>query len=381
MRASLPIGLVLLALSAPLLARAASGGPDAGGWSWADTASGGSPFAYEYGNNAEVFYPLTPDSLVPVPLPFTFDLYSYTLSTLGVHTNGVITPTTFIPVEGTNSCPLTPGWSALIAPYWDALPIELDGLIVTSSLGVAPQRVFIIEWSLERPTPGEFLAFEVKLFEEDGHIEFHYLYVESSDTSVSSGASATVGLASTSSSLMVGCDSPVLSDEYAITLYPPGLCADPDGDGVCPPNDCDDSDGSVYPGAVEIPGDGIDQDCDGADEPIGDDDDATGDDDDATGDDDDSVGDDDDATGDDDDSVGDDDDSAGDDDDATGDDDDSVGDDDDSAIGDDDDATGGGGGRSTTARRTGCAMAPTSANGPFALLLLGFALILRRRAR
>lgn len=40
-------------------------------------------------------------------------------------------------------------------------------------------------------------------------------------------------------------------------------CADADGDGVAPPDDCDDGDASVFPGAAEICDDGVDQDCDG----------------------------------------------------------------------------------------------------------------------
>ncbi len=40
---------------------------------------------------------------------------------------------------------------------------------------------------------------------------------------------------------------------------------DEDSDGVCPPEDCDNKRADVYPGAVDKPGDGVDQNCDGAD--------------------------------------------------------------------------------------------------------------------
>ncbi|MDW7773917.1 MAG: MopE-related protein [Desulfobulbaceae bacterium] len=51
------------------------------------------------------------------------------------------------------------------------------------------------------------------------------------------------------------------------------VCTDNDGDGFaveggdCGPVDCNDADDSAYPGAVEICGDNIDQNCDGADLP------------------------------------------------------------------------------------------------------------------
>ena len=44
-----------------------------------------------------------------------------------------------------------------------------------------------------------------------------------------------------------------------------GCPLDADGDGFAVSLDCDDSDASVYPGATEISGDGVDQDCNGVD--------------------------------------------------------------------------------------------------------------------
>lgn len=47
----------------------------------------------------------------------------------------------------------------------------------------------------------------------------------------------------------------------------PGLpLSDLDGDGVPDDLDCAPGDATIFPGAEDIPADGIDQDCDGADE-------------------------------------------------------------------------------------------------------------------
>jgi hypothetical protein len=47
----------------------------------------------------------------------------------------------------------------------------------------------------------------------------------------------------------------------------PQPAPDRDGDGSSPPADCDDTNSTVHPGAREIPGDGLDDDCSGGDTP------------------------------------------------------------------------------------------------------------------
>ena len=51
------------------------------------------------------------------------------------------------------------------------------------------------------------------------------------------------------------------------TPPPPPPPGDRDGDGTLPPADCDDTNSAVEPGATEIPGNGLDDDCAGGDQP------------------------------------------------------------------------------------------------------------------
>lgn len=68
-----------------------------------------------------------------------------------------------------------------------------------------------------------------------------------------------------------------LSACYGAPYYPerdagnPGdsgpSCMDLDDDGFCGAQDCDETDASIYEGAVETVGDGVDSDCGGTDGP------------------------------------------------------------------------------------------------------------------
>ncbi|HOX42045.1 MAG TPA: putative metal-binding motif-containing protein [Myxococcota bacterium] len=73
----------------------------------------------------------------------------------------------------------------------------------------------------------------------------------------------------------IGCSGPLLDDlRGAIatgrrwtTGCPGGPVSDQDQDGYSPPADCDDARPDVHPGASEVCGDGVDQDCAGGDPP------------------------------------------------------------------------------------------------------------------
>ena len=74
-----------------------------------------------------------------------------------------------------------------------------------------------------------------------------------------------LALASTASAQVIDAGGDGVSPPAAGGDAPPPPPVDADADGVSPPADCDDGNPARNPGARDVPGDGIDQDCSGSD--------------------------------------------------------------------------------------------------------------------
>ena len=256
--------LLATSLLLPASALATSGGPDSYGYTWADSSSGGA--AYDYVFAPDVLSLSSDDGSAEVTLPFTFDFYGYSVSELLVHANGALSMFDWSGSLGaSNTCPLGDSGRLLIAPFWDDLAPVTTGTVYVGSTGNAPNRVYIVEWYGvgHELTTGD-VTFEVKLFEADNHIEFHYGDVTLGSSSYSNGESAAVGLNVTDDEFEFGCNDGGLGSSYAISWYPPVIedCIDEDEDGWCSNEECDDWDDAIHPGAAEVCN-ALDDDCDG----------------------------------------------------------------------------------------------------------------------
>jgi cell division septation protein DedD len=140
------------------------------------------------------------DGTTPVTLPFSYTLYDQTYTVANVDSNGTlqfVNPSSIF----TNSClPDTSGRTYIVYPYWDDLETvaSLPGCasfpgatcgIFTSISGVAPNRIFNIEWRATyfANTSGQ-ANFEVRLYE--GQSRYDVIY----GTSTFGNSSATAGV-------------------------------------------------------------------------------------------------------------------------------------------------------------------------------------------
>ncbi|HVU62694.1 MAG TPA: GC-type dockerin domain-anchored protein [Phycisphaerales bacterium] len=118
---------------------------------------------------------------VSVPLGFTFNFYGRPYSSVFINANGFLS---FGPVGTANyPHPIPRNWSPnnVIAPYWTDLWTFFDGSITYQTLGNAPERRFIAQWTgVPRFFDTTFSTFQVVLFESDDSIEFRYLDVQPS---------------------------------------------------------------------------------------------------------------------------------------------------------------------------------------------------------
>ncbi len=250
-------------------ALAATGGPDAFGYTWADSDEPGVSFDYVFAPDSLL---MLDDDYFTTSIGFDFEFYGQTYSTVTITSNGMIHFDGNTIIDHLNQ-PLPFESYRMIAPLWDDLNPGADGILYFGNDGQAPNRVFIAEWWAVPHYYNQGDAyFEIKLFEADNSIEFHYDDVNFDDPLYSWGASATVGIGDGSQgfALQVGYDQAVLDSYYAIRFDVP-TCSDDDNDGhidqACGGDDCNDGNPGVHPGASEVC-DGIcDNNCDGIEDP------------------------------------------------------------------------------------------------------------------
>ncbi len=155
----------------------------------------------------------TDDGTVLITLPFSYQFYNQNFTTLQASTNGNIQFTSNNSAF-TNACLPAGGLNNALLPFWDDV-VLIGGAngIYTSVSGVAPNRIFNIEWRGIPYFGSGAINFEVRLYE--GQAKFDFIY----GTVTGNGSSATVGVQrdTGSSFTQFSCNTASLSTGLKIT--------------------------------------------------------------------------------------------------------------------------------------------------------------------
>ena len=143
-----------------------------------------------------------------IPLPFPFKFNGVTYNTCNISTDGFISFGAALDtldgyyLNNLNSGPYNGAANdgrasrPIIAALWDDLDIQAATNITYTTIGTAPNRIFAVQWSNALWTYSATSAsvnFQIKLYEADNRIRFHYKPINAG--TLSTVASASVGLA------------------------------------------------------------------------------------------------------------------------------------------------------------------------------------------
>jgi hypothetical protein len=166
----------------------------------------------------------TDDDTTVIALPFPYTFYGQSFTNVTVDTNGKLHFGAGF-WDYMNTCLPAVGYSNTVFAFWDDL--ETDGLgggIFTSVSGIAPNRIFNIEWRAVVYSSQVTVNFEVRLWEGSTRIDM--VYGALNDT----GTNATVGIQMDSTRfILFECNAGGLTNGLQLT-YQQG-CSD--GGGAC----------------------------------------------------------------------------------------------------------------------------------------------------
>ncbi|MFZ4575378.1 MAG: hypothetical protein ACOYN0_13345, partial [Phycisphaerales bacterium] len=170
------------------------------------------------------------DCVTTVALPFPVTLYGAAYNSAAISSNGNVQFTSSNTVFA-NACLPQSGLGTTIFAQWDDLRTDGTGNgIFTSTTGIAPNRVFNIEWRSVYYSGGGASNFEVRLFEDASRFEIVY------GTADQLGNSATVGVQHSSGiSRQYSCNTSVLTPGTMLTFACTNDAVPPAGSGAAAP--------------------------------------------------------------------------------------------------------------------------------------------------
>lgn len=167
---------------------------------------------------------------IAVVMDFAFFMSNYSSKFITIGNNGALRlGQQDANVSFSNSQLIDDKSQNIIAPFWDDLS-DTQGNVYYQTIGSAPFRTFIVQWD-KRPhyqfggdTAGG-ITFELKLFETQNKIEFHYRNVDfdsstQTNTGYDFGKSATVGIAGGIHAAQYSYNSTDISNNMALMFMP-----------------------------------------------------------------------------------------------------------------------------------------------------------------
>jgi len=162
-----------------------------------------------------------------LPIGFNFDFFGNTYSNFYVTSNGLVmfgSGTT----QWTNSnIPTAGGANNYIAPFWDDLIIHSTGDIMYQTIGTAPNRKLVVQYSNMSFWSSTVLlgTIQVILYEGSNNIQMQYRSIVDLSSDRASGNSATIGLENINGTAGVLCSyntAGYIQSEKAILFTPGG---------------------------------------------------------------------------------------------------------------------------------------------------------------